>query len=81
MTYQERFEIIKDKQLHMHALSPFEIGWLIGLAERAQKLEEENKRYREALEEIEQANYWDYGEEWMHQELQSKARKALEESE
>lgn len=45
------------------------------------KLEQRNKRYREALEEIECANYWDYGEEYMHQNLQSIACKALEESE
>jgi|SRR5690625_779193 len=44
------------------------------------KFAKRNDRYREALEEIEVASYWDYGEEFMHQELQSIARQALEES-
>lgn len=68
MTDKERLEIIKDKQMQMHALSSFDVNWLIKQAERVQELANiieqdhrqeviegiyiENKCYREALEYI-----------------------------
>ena len=35
----ERLEIIRDKQMQMHALSTFDVNWLIQQAERVQELE------------------------------------------
>lgn len=56
-TNAERLEIIRDKQMQMHALSTFDIDWLIQQAERAEVLNnhahevrKENIRLREALE-------------------------------
>jgi hypothetical protein len=86
-------EIKKQRQKKSTALDyiDLDIDWLIQQAERVKELEnlnkladdtiqiakQENKRYKQALEEIEKANYWDYGEGYMHQELQEIARKAL----
>lgn len=38
-TNAERLEIIRDKQMQMHALSTFDVNWLIQQAERVQELE------------------------------------------
>lgn len=51
-TYAERLEIIRDKQMQMHALSTFDVNWLIQQAERVQELERQNMRYRRALKHI-----------------------------
>ncbi|MEK4305873.1 hypothetical protein [Oceanobacillus sp. FSL K6-0251] len=55
----ERLEIIKDKQLQMHALSTFDINWLIQQAEKVQELEKQwsfsqkfyDKKYQRLAEE------------------------------
>lgn len=66
MSDKERLEIIKDKLYQMHALSSFDIKWLVERAKKYQALvisddvhkqyirdlQEENKRLREALETI-----------------------------
>ena len=50
MTRSERLEIIKDKRMQMHALSTFDVEWLIEQAELIETYEKSIKGYALAVE-------------------------------